>query len=182
MTFTDRLKLAKQFEKDVETYLDARKKVLSVVKNGTEHTHPDFVELLRKNDSATSKLIRFAPDGVALCANKTVIHWEAKASNNIEKDAYETYMKYFDMGCQLVIFVRNKLGRVYFSNVQNISFIPSKLIVNKFPENPYFVDEDDWIHPRKSGNKVGGGSGTPYKKIDFGSMTLIPNFNEKIAA
>ena len=177
MGFDSRLLVAKKFEEDVEAYLESHCGVLAVAKNGTEHTHPDFVDLLRTNNCCTSKLIRFAPDGVYLSTNKSVFHWEAKASINIERDAYETYMKYNDMGCQVVLFAKDKKDIVYWQFVNEIKFIESADVVAPFPsEHRFPIDDAGWLCPRKSNRRAGRGSGTPYKEIDFKSMRLIPDF------
>jgi len=177
--FNQRLKLAEEFELAVEGYLNAAKKIQSVAKNGTEHTHPDFVELLRRNNTSASKMVRFAPDGVALHANSQVIHWEAKSSINIEKDAYQTYMKYHDMGCHVLIFAKNR-DKVYHQFVERVGFIPSEDIVRPFhPDARHPIDDDGWMCPRKGKGTSGYGSGTPYKTIDFSSMQEIENFYQK---
>lgn len=179
MAFEQRLKQAKAFEMDVEAF--CRHKFVAVAKNGTEHTHPDFVDLLRRRSDSGSKLVRFAPDGVALQVGG-LWHWEAKASQNIERDAYETYMAYHDMGAKLLVFVRSpQTGQVYWQRIERIGFIPSELVVVRYrPERRHPIDEDDWICPRQGHGFAGTGSGTPYKEIDFDSLISIPDFYQII--
>lgn len=185
MSFQDRIRLAEAFEKEVEAYLQARQAVLSVAKNGTEHTHPKFVDMLRRNADAGAKFVRFAPDGVFLQANGRVIHWEAKAGKHIEKDAYETYMAYSSFGCRVAVFVKNSdmAGRVYWQFVEKIGFIPSVEVVGKFPPNRrHPIDAEDWICPRSGHGYAGRGSGTPYREIDFGSLQVITDWVSEEAA
>lgn len=92
-TFARRIEKALLFESFVERRLLAQKNTLAVAKNGTEHTHPDFTNLLRGNIHPTSKWIRFQPDGVFLCDDGMARYYECKSSINIEKDAYEQYLK-----------------------------------------------------------------------------------------
>ncbi len=163
-TFNGRLKIGEIFENEIEAYfLD--KKVISA-KNGTEHTHPDFVNSLRNNKTDGAKMIRFEPDGIASIKND-VICWEAKCGKHLERDAYETYMKYNSIGKRIIMFL--KIGEeVKWQYVDKISFIDSYEIVNKFPDNPHPV-KDGWIYPRL-GNNIGGGSGTPYREVDILSL------------
>jgi hypothetical protein len=166
MTFAKRIQIAEKFESWVESFCAER--MQSVARNGTEHTHPEFVELLRRNNKTRSKLIRFAPDGVMLSIKGDVFHWEAKCSVNIEKDAYETYMKYYDIGCKVIVFIRNKIGDVYWQNVENIKFIDSNDFVSKFPRPLPVVN--GWISPRMGHMTNMDGSGTPYKVVDLDSL------------
>lgn len=181
MAFDSRLAKAKAFEDDVERFCIACG--YQVAKNGTEHTHPIFVELLRQNNSEASKFVRFAPDGVALMAACGVVHWEAKSGNNIERDAYETYLKYHDMDCRVLVFVRSNRGNVYCQWIERIGFVPSIDVVSRFKRR-HPIDEDDWITPRADPNRIKSGraSGTPYKEIDFESLKLLPDFYQRLAA
>ena len=173
--FIERLKTGQAFEDEVEAYCAHYS--LTVARNGTEHTHPEFVSHLRGLEDSASKFIRFAPDGVALLKASGVIHWEAKASINLEKDAYETYVKYQAMGCSVCVFFKDG-ENVYKQFVDQVGFIPSDAVVGRVPPRMrYPIDEDDWITPRKSkSGKRGSGSGTPYKEVDAGSLELLPHF------
>lgn len=175
--FNSRIAAGAKFEDDVERF--CCEMFNSVARNGTEHTHPVFVELLRRNNSEASKFVRFAPDGVMLSANGSVFHWEAKASKAIEKDAYDTYLKYTTMGCNVLMFVKNPKNKiVYWQRVERVGFIPSAVVVGGFPENKrHPIDDDDWLCPRNGHGNAGFGSGTPYREIDFGSLKPIPDFN-----
>lgn len=182
MAFSDRLEVAKEFEEAVERF--CRTFSVSVAKNGTEHTHPDFVAGLRSLSDTGSKFVRFAPDGVMLLANRGVIHWEAKRSKALEKDAYQTYMAYRDMGCQVRIFIKNPAtGEVFSQWVEKIGFIPSCDVVAPIhPSKRHPIDSEDWLCPRKGGGTTGFGSGTPYREIDFCSLELIADFYLRGAA
>lgn len=166
MSFSNRLENAIKFENWTEDYCAKRMK--SVARNGTEHTHPEFVALLRTNNKPRSKFVRFAPDGVMLKENGSVFHWEAKNSVNIEKDAYETYLKYEKVGCTVIVFVKDRKGNVYYQNAGKISFLDSHEHVSKFP-NPLPV-ENGWISPRAGHGTSGKGSGTPYKVVNISSL------------
>jgi hypothetical protein len=176
MAFKDRLIIAREFEEAVERF--CRAVSITVAKNGTEHTHPEFVRQLRTLNDPGAKFVRFAPDGVMLTA-RGVIHWEAKASKALERDAYETYMRYHAMGCAVRLFVRRPDDGVVFSQlVHQVGFIPSCDVVGQFhPSRRHPIDADDWICPRGGSGYAGAGSGTPYREFDFGSMRVINDFD-----
>lgn len=151
-----------------------------VAKNGTEHTHPAFTDRIRRNSDAGAKFVRFAPDGVYLSTCGSVVHWEAKAGKNIEKDAYETYMAYHQMGCTVILFV--KCERVYYQRVERVGFMPSTEVVGRYPPaKRHPICEDDWIHPRRGHGYAGLGSGTPYKEIDPSSLIWVRDFEQQTA-
>jgi len=172
--FETRLQKGVQFEADLKRWLETRPTVLAIAANGTEHTHPDFVALLRNDRSPASKFIRFAPDGALLHKTVGVVHYDAKAAKAIEKDAYETYMNYVSCGCRVVLFVKHEVS-VYCQDIQKVCLIDGNETISKFPENRRFpVDQDGWICPRQSFRQLNGRmSGTPYKEIDFTSMKKI---------
>lgn len=177
--FHSRLIAGKSFEAQVERF--CRLFVSSVAKNGTEHTHPEFVSHLRGKNDPGSRFVRFAPDGVMLTTGG-VIHWEAKASKALERDAYETYLLYESIGCSIRLFVQRPADRAVFSQwVKKIRFVPSANVVGQFPaEKRHPVDAQDWICPRHGSGQSGRGSGTPYREIDFCSLRRIDNFYDVI--
>ena len=84
--------ISSAFEKRLFSELESLGFVVAV--NGTEHTHPDFVRALHRSADQTSLAIRFQPDAVAHIGNTPrAMYVEAKAAKNIEKTAYEQYMK-----------------------------------------------------------------------------------------
>lgn len=175
--FSARIAKGAAFENEVEDYL--KYSAISVARNGTEHTHHDFVAGVRQMNDRGSKFVRFAPDGVALLQATGVIHWEAKHALNIEKDAYETYLKYADMGCNVRLFVKNpRTARVYCAAIEKVCFIPSDTVVASFPVHKrHPIDSEDWMHPRSgNGHRSIAASGTPYKALDFMALTEIPGF------
>lgn len=179
MSFAHRLEAAKSFELEVEHYLSTRGGM--VAKNGTEHTHPAFTKNIRFNADPGAKFVRFAPDGVYLSTSGSVIHWEAKAGKNVEKDAYETYMAYHKMGCTVVLFVRSR--GVYYGLIESIRFVPSEDVVGQYAEDRrHPICEHGWIHPRRGHGYAGSGSGTPYKEIEIGSLCLLSDFDAARAA
>lgn len=178
--FQARLSKAVQFENDVEAFLRGRSGILSVAKNGTEHTHPGFVQLLRTRDDLGAILVRHEPDGVAL-TQAGVWEWEAKASINIEKLAYQTYMAHQAIGHRVLLFVRSGVD-VYWQDVEKIEFVPSENVVGQYPaEKRHPIDADGWICPRLGSGYAGAGSGTPYKVIDLKSMRVIDDFYSAMA-
>ena len=148
---------------------------LAVALNGTEHTHPSFVQELRTNDLPAAKFVRFAPDGVMVNKKGNVIHWDAKCAATIERDAYETYLKYGEAGCTVLLFVKHE-GHIYWQRIENLRFLSSEEIVLGFPPGRRFPVENGWICPRKKPGyreQVSRNmSGTPYQMIDFSSMKL----------
>jgi hypothetical protein len=139
--------------------------------NGTEHTHPDFVGYIRLSEDATSLAIRFEPDGV-MCYGEPARSWyvEAKASDKIEKTAYEQYMARHAIGWNIIIVFQVN-GVMRWGFVQDITFIDSNAYVNAFP-NPFPV-KNGWITPRASRVwnyetrwNATQASGTPYRVIN----------------
>lgn len=86
--FQERLKNGILFEEKLINYLSSHSEIIDIAQNGTEHTHSKFVGLLRNNNSEPAKFVRYAPDGVYVMKDGDVIHFDAKASKTIEKDAY----------------------------------------------------------------------------------------------
>jgi len=176
--FQKRLDVAKEFEDELLAYLQGHPTVATAIVNGTEHTHPEFVELLRNNDREASRFIRFAPDGVMLLTAGDVIHYDAKAAKTIEKDAYGTYMDYVRCGCRVLLFVKYD-NTVYCQDVDKLRLIDGNDTVAPFkPERRFPVDDDGWICPRQSSgysrrNYGSNMSGTPYREIDFTSMKTV---------
>ena len=175
--FDIRVEPGVEFERELFKELNAHKDVTAIALNGTEHTHPDFVEIIRHNESDAAKFVRYAPDGVMECKSKRVIHFDAKAAKSIEKDAYNVYMKYHRTGCTVIIFVKHPAtGMRYWQYVQNIQLLDSTIVVSQYPEHRRFpIDDDGWIAPRlkrgfKSTKKY---SGTPFKYFDFDSFKTM---------
>lgn len=179
MGFKERLAKAQQFEQEVEQYCCILAQ--AVAKNGSEHTHPDFVNLIRNYNDPGAKLVRFEPDGIFLSNNK-VWHWEAKRAKSIEKDAYNTYLAYENLGCSVLIFFKHPNGnKVFWNYISNIGFLDSVKVISKYTKyvQPP-IDDFGWIYPRLSSYFVNFGSGTPYKEINFDTLKEIPNFYETI--
>ena len=170
--------MAAEFENEVELF--CVKRCISVAKNGSEHTHPSFVSMLRNRDDAGSKMVRFQPDGVVL-AKDGVYHWEAKHATNIERDAFETYMKYVSIGCKVIVFFKHpKTKKVFCSMAENIVFVPSEEVVSRYSEQTRHPIIDGWMYPRRGNGGRGYGSGTPYREVNFDYMCEIVSFYEVI--
>lgn len=174
--FDARLVFASEWERNVEAY--CLRKAVAVAKNGTEHTHPDFVKQLRSSTDTASKFVRFAPDGVFL-GRSGVVYWEAKRSQTLERDAYNTYLQYHATGLPLILFIQNpENGLPYWQRVELVRFVPSQEIVNQYRlDARHPVDADDWICPRLGSGRSGRGSGTPYRHIDFSSLKPITDWD-----
>lgn len=167
MGFSTRIVAARQFEQDLLAYLQADPFVVKAIINGTEHTHSDFVDLLRTNPSPAAKFIRFSPDGVMLLYNGEVVYYDAKTSRAIEKDAYNAYMQYADFGLTVLCFVQRRGGATYFQRIENIKLDTGEFTISRFSSEDQFPVKDGWICLSKT---AAGGSGTPYREIDFSSM------------
>ena len=182
----ERFNKAKAFE--IEIFDELRKMRFRVALNGTEHTHPDFTAYIRASNDPTSLAVRFEPDGV-ICQGKSALTWyiEAKCSVNIEKLAYEQYMKQHEQGCVMVIICKSG-NQKRWAFIENIEFVDSQKYVSRYP-SPHPVI-DGWICPRKSGawesQKWSNpqASGTPYKVIDAQSLQawdiLKPVFKQQL--
>lgn len=190
--FNERLKKGTKFENDVDIYLT--KLGYIITDHGYERTHTKIQSEINEWKDETSKFIRYQPDRFAVdITTKTSFLYEQKNGDQIEKDAYLTYMNLYSIGCDILLFIKNKKKNVYKVNVENIKFIDSKKIINNMPN--YFIkppiDEEGWISPRllnkkdyyKWKNKTRG-SGTPYKYFDFENMEeyILKDFkcNKKI--
>lgn len=156
---------------EAEAWSRLEKSGWCVAKNGTEHTHPDFVAKLRGNNSPAALFVRFAPDGV-IHRNNQVVHCDVKVGKSIEKSAWETYMKYHEAGCFVVLFVKHE-NDWFWQWVEKVQLVDGSKSIEKFPENKRFpVDKDGWICPRKTSRNVCNEkmSGTPYRYIDMASL------------
>jgi len=173
--FQKRLTDGESFEQELIELLNAMPDIVDVIENGTEHTHPGFIDQLRKNKTEQSKLLRFAPDGVFLQSDESIIHYDAKASRSIERDAYETYQKYWNMGFRIVIFVRPpRKSTIHWQWLDQIRFLDSHEEVSRY-DRQFPVDQDGWILPRSDGDWYYGShmSGTPFRYFDFSSFNRL---------
>lgn len=147
---------------------DLRRWGFLIAKNGTEHTHPDFVAALRSSTDVTSLMIRYAPDGV-LAYGKPAhsAYVEAKDSVFIEKLAYENYMRLALYG-GIVAVVFGQLGVIRYEFVENLAF--SMSLNTTWPK-----DAEGWTCPRlhpqwEQLKREYKGSGTPFKKIEWSEL------------
>lgn len=177
MTFASRIMVSSRLEDDVESYL--QRKTYKTSRNGIEHTAPAIHGMLLPIDGWPAKIIRFAPDGVAVSEDYGALHWEAKLSKSIEKDAYHAYGRLRAAGARVLIFVKAPdTGLVYWQWVQKIKFMDSHEEVAKHPPDKRFDVIDGWISPRTTGRRFSNGSGTPYKYINFHSLVECRDFYE----
>ena len=179
MGFDLRLSAGVAFEQEVERYLQSHPDIVSVTRNGTEHTHPEFIARLRSCSDPTAQFIRFAPDGVALSKSESVFHWEAKCSYCIERDAYEVYLRHLAAGCDVLLFLKTELC-VFAVWVSQLEFLPSEEVVGRYPPACRFPVEEGWISPRKAKNRsdLRIGSGTPYQEVNLEKCLRVMTFAE----
>ena len=189
--FKERIAVSNQFLNEIIEDLECWG--FSYAINGTEHTHPDFIKEIRTLVDPVSLFIRYEPD-VVICAKlgngDTPISFllEVKAGQNIERAAYEEYMKHVSLGHLIAIVFKCGAGNKYWNFVEEIRFIPSKEVVEKFP-NPFHIDQGGWIDPRKTPYWMENArwnnpqaSGTPYKRVDFKSLLNWDEFRDKFVA
>lgn len=151
-----------------------------VAKNGTEHTHPDFVKRLHASNDVTSLMIRYAPDGVISAASRASTksaYVEAKNSTFIEKAAYENYMRiYCNGGIVAVVFADFTIRFEFIENLQFASRLTNWPLDNEGWECPRL--HPDWQRVRRKYP----GSGTPFKKIRWGSLRNWDEFRDAMEA
>jgi len=166
MMWQERIKMGDKFAADVFSELESMG--FTVARNGTEHTHPEFIQRLRQSDDTTSLAIRYAPDGVAGIGDPLVTAYiEAKNSWAIEKNAYQNYIRLAINGC-IVIVIFNIDDRWLWCDINELCLRP--VLRSKWP-----IDEDGWICPRndpdyENKRKTLKGSGTPFLPIDTASL------------
>lgn len=171
MDFDQRLQAGRQWEEELFNHLLKHPKVVSVAFNGTEHTHPDFVDLLRRNSQKSAELLRYQPDGVFLSSDGGVYHFEAKHATSIERNAWMVYNAISSIGGIVIVFVKHpKTGDTFYQDVAEMQLIPGSVTVSRY-EKPYPV-HDEWIH--RPGR-------TPYREIDFDSMRVFQVGNREAA-
>ena len=171
--------------------------------NGTEHTHPAFVDKLKQSADQTSLAIRYQPDGVASLGEiPHSFYIEAKTTSEpgkahtIEKNAWEQYWRLHITGNIVVIAFGEFLDRgnekTYnfiwrWNFLESIKLRPSIEVVEKFPTDQRFPIIDGWIWPRGSRREAelrasGGcnGSGTPYREVATESLLPWDTFRQSI--
>ena len=163
MTFKKRIQTGLDFE--TELFQKLSDIGFKIAMNGTEHTHPEFVDGLRNSTDQTSLSLRFQPDGVISIGKiPRSVFIEAKASKAIEKLAYIQYLKLKEMG-SIVVVVFKVFGNGWCF-IEDMPIIDGNKTVESFPEGRRFPVEDGWIVPRKCNRKPKNGSGTPYREIN----------------
>lgn len=180
MSFHDRIKSGDEYANELFERLKQSGKIIAL--NGAEHTHPEFHKILcgYKEPDNTSRWVRYQPDGV-LTEPKTKKTWyiEAKRSETIEKDAYITYKKLYDAGCNVLLCIKRKSNDEYIVPIQFVLLIDGNITSSKYPpEIRMPVDDDGWLAPRLWSNakyykwkeKFTMASGTPFRYFDFKNM------------
>jgi len=176
MAFESRLQTGVEFEEQVVSYLESHN--FTVTRYGSEYTDKDIANQIRSSSSPEALVLRYKPDGIAL-KNMDLFFWEAKNGMNIEKNAYEQYIKIEQQGSKVIVFSKSN-NSVYCATIGKIKFLDSNEIVNRFPENRRLPVVDGWITPRLGHGTNGKGSGTPYKQIDYDFMRLIADWTQRI--
>lgn len=168
--FKDRIFKATEFEKEV--FSELKGMGFDIAVNGTEHTYPEFVNLLRQSKDQTSLAIRFQPDAVICFGGVPHSSYiEAKASKYIEKDAYLQYHKLQDNGNTVIlVFEGHDKG---WNGLDKIKLIDGHITTKDY-KRPFPVDNAGWIYPRNAshwGELEGrNAAGTPYKEVDKSSL------------
>lgn len=178
MNFQDRKEKAKEFEKELFEKIAELGFVVAI--NGTEHTHPAFIEGLKNSTDQTSLAIRFQPDGVARIGKiPRSFYVEAKASKTIERTACMQYRKLFDAGNVVVVVFRPLRWRWCF--VEEMPLEDGHDTVAAFAASQRFpVSDDGWLCPRKSAHGTAKGSGTPYRKVESEKLREWYTFKKEI--
>ena len=198
-----RNKVSTNFERQLFDQL--AKMGFHVAQNGTEHTHPAFVDKLKQSTDQTSLAIRYQPDGVASIGSiPQSFYIEAKTTSEpgkahtIEKNAWEQYWRLRTIGNIVVIAFGEFLDRGEWDQedynfvwrwnfLEKIKFRPSAEVVGRFPADKQFPIIDGWICPRgsereaelrASGNH--NSSGTPYKEVVTESLLSWDTFKQLI--
>lgn len=169
MTFIERTSKSIPFEETIVS--DLTNWNFDVSKNGSEHTHINFVKKLQQSEDATSIMIRYTPD--LIIAYGEIPHsayLEIKNSITIEKNAYANYMRLVNNGANVFIVIRSYENTV-FARIENL-----KLFIGR-NKHDFTIDNDGWIAPRLDPNKLKiaiangfRGSGTPFKIIDTANL------------
>lgn len=174
-TTAQRIKTGEAFCNDVFTELKAMG--YDVARNGTEHTHPEFVTSLRRSQDATSLMVRYAPDGVVGFGNPTCSAYvEAKYAKSIERDAYLNYKRLADFGA-IVVIVFGQGDTKAFAFAERLKLLPA-------PDDCRWPVVDGWICPRehpqfwemKRRGEVRG-SGTPHRFVIWDQLTDWVHFD-----
>lgn len=166
--FSSRIAKARQFESQLFDKLSELGFRIAI--NGTEHTHPEFVEALKNSNDQTSLAIRFQPDGVArVGAIPRSFYVEAKDARAIERTAYEQYMKLHKAGNILIVVFKPFKWAWCF--IEEMPLIDGRESVEAFPAKMRFpVDSDGWLCPKRTTHGTGRGSNTPYRYIDSSKL------------
>jgi len=181
--FINRTVNATEFQKQLFRAIE--KMDFKIALNGTEHTYPEFVGLLRQSVDLTSLSIRFQPDGVICIGERPrTAYVEAKNADSIERTAYEQYMRLHNAG-NLVIVVFGKLTWAW-NFVEHIRLVPGEDTIASFPPDMRFPVVGHWIIPRCSDrwyrirDDNHQASGTPFRKVDPCSLLAWDTFKNTV--
>lgn len=151
-----------------------------VVFIGAEHIAPEVHDLLSGMElpDKTAQFIRFMPDCFLVHGERDEAYFvEAKAANNIEKQAYEAYDILCEKDLNVYLVIRYR-GKCYCCHFDDLPLIDSRQVVEQY-SNPLPIDQDGWIAPRlqpmidyrRWKRRFPHASGTPYKRIDLDRLT-----------
>lgn len=141
----------------------------------------DIIDELHRSPNPMEKRLRFNPDGVVFSGG--LAHWEAKASEFIEKTPFEFYLEYERRGEPVLLFIAPGLltsmrAPIYCGRVRDLVLMDGREYEQQFPQ-PRPVDADGWIRPRsdrfgiRQSRSGLAGSGTPFKKINIGQSRMV---------
>jgi len=187
MSFSWRLRVSD--ESTNQAFVKLRELGFTVAKNGTEHTHPDFIRLLHKSEDQSSLAIRFQPEGVACIGMPpSTFYVEVKSTTDpkkkqfsVEKLAWKQYHLLHRNRNVLVLIFAKYIERWKFewkwNFLEDIRLLTPETTLAKFPPEKRFPIVNGWIAPRGSKREKElhkqycyTGSGTSYREVDPSSL------------
>lgn len=178
-SFAARRSAARAFETQLFAALAAWD--FTVAQNGTEHTHPAFVQALRASYDPTSLALRFQPDGVGAWGTPPrTFYIEAKSAQTIEREAYQQYLRLHAAGNLLVIvFGAWQPWRWCF--IEELPLISGSETVQRFaPAQRFPVDAEGWLCP--GADRTPTGSGALYKEVRGDGLRNWASFRGTVSA
>jgi len=161
--------------------LQSCREVAAVERYGGESIAPVVSARIRRSNDPGAQLLRHSPDGVLCRTDERVVLWDAKAAKAIERDAYESYLKYHAIGHRVVLFFKRLKSvplanqQLLWQDIQELQFIDSYARLSRYdPARRWPIDEDGWVAPRQNPDfrPTEDYSGTPFRYIDFSKLVI----------
>lgn len=184
--FRERARQGELFAEAVHHFLKEDTFIRCVTRAGIERGDlADVLDDIRRSANPMERRLRFNPDGSVLVHR--LAHWEAKASYFIEKEPYEFYMQYENLGEPVLLFIAPGLlktnevsvqASLYCGRVKDIVLTQGDEHEAQFPR-PRPVDRDGWIQPRadqygiRHAKNGPTGSGTPFRPINIKQSRMV---------